>query len=135
MNLLSRREHSRLELKQKLSRKPTYSADEIQAAIDRLTEQGLQSDERFVENFVRQRFNNGYGPKRIRYELQQRGIEEASVSLVLGELSAGWLEQASALRERRFGDLPQEYADKAKQQRFLQGRGYDFDVINKVFSG
>lgn len=133
MNLLSRREHSRHELLQKLSRKE-YEEEDVLQAVERLAEQGLQSDQRFAESFTRQRADNGNGPVKIRHELQQRGVAEHLALAALAEHAGTWLQSAIDLQQRKYGALPVDYKTRAKQQRFLQGRGFDFDVINRVFS-
>ena len=61
MRLLSMREHSRLELCNKLKVK-SFAQDEIQEVLDGLVNEGWQSDQRFAESFIRQRIHKGYGP-------------------------------------------------------------------------
>lgn len=70
MNLLARREHSVTELKNKLL-KANFDIDDIYEVIARLTETGLQSDERFAENYLRYRSQRGFGFQRIRLELKR----------------------------------------------------------------
>ncbi|WP_251366014.1 hypothetical protein [Coxiella-like endosymbiont of Rhipicephalus sanguineus] len=50
--LLARREHSQLELKQKLLNKG-YKLSEVETLIISLAVEGLQSDERYTEVYVR----------------------------------------------------------------------------------
>ena len=45
---------------------------------------------------------------------------------------AGELERARALWLRRFGQTPQSPEERAKQMRFLAGRGFSGDVIRRV---
>ncbi len=73
MGLLSRREHSTYQLTQKL-RKRDFGLDEIEAALDRLQRENLQSNSRFIESMVNSRVNAGLGPVKIKYELRQKGI-------------------------------------------------------------
>ncbi len=75
MNYLSRREHTRQELLHKLLDKD-YPQDEVEQALDRLEDQGLLSESRFAEAFVRQRQLRGSGPLKIRAELRQKGLNE-----------------------------------------------------------
>ena len=74
IDLLSRREHSQLELRKKLVAKG-FADDEVDELLLRLHEENLQSDERYAESYVRQRVDKGYGPIRIRQELRQKGCE------------------------------------------------------------
>ena len=72
MDFLARREHSEQELRQKLKARAD-DADEVEAALHKLKDEGLQSDERFTEAYVHHRVNAGIGPLKIRYELRQKG--------------------------------------------------------------
>ncbi|MCT6986032.1 regulatory protein RecX, partial [Salmonella enterica] len=74
MDLLARREHGRVELTRKL-RQRGASAEMIDTALDRLTEEGLLSEARYLESFVSYRARSRYGPARIREELSQRGLQ------------------------------------------------------------
>ena len=77
MRLLTRREHSSQEIKQKLVYKGFDSAL-IENLIKELRQENLLSDERFAESYVRSRISRGYGPSRIRQELRQRGTNDES---------------------------------------------------------
>jgi len=71
LRLLTRREHGAIELNDKLIQKGFDSA-EVKDAIDACQRLGLQSDERFVENYSRSRIRQGYGPLKISQELKDR---------------------------------------------------------------
>ncbi len=133
MDYLARREHSRAELVHKLAQKG-YPDDEIDRQLARLAEEGLQSDWRFAESFAAQRARNGFGAMKIRYELERRGVAGALIDEALSPWRDSWLELAREQRERHFGDWPEDYRERARQSRYLQQRGYDFDVINRIFS-
>src|SRR5690606_36486940 len=81
-DFLARREHSRKELKYKLARS---CEDEslIDELLAKLSEEGLQSDERFTESFIHHRVNKGHGPIKIEQELYQRGIEKEVINTFL----------------------------------------------------
>ena len=93
MNYLARREHSRLELEQKLVRKEFEQA-EISAALDRLVEDGLLSDARFAESFVHARRQRGSGPLKIQAELKMRGVSETTIRQYLDAQEPLWYELA-----------------------------------------
>jgi regulatory protein len=62
MDLLTGREFSRAELAKKLDNR--FDGDSaISAVLDRLQEEGLQSDQRFAEAFLRSRIYRGQGPE------------------------------------------------------------------------
>ena len=103
MDYLSRREHATHELFQKLLAKEEYEADDISAALARLTEQDLLSDQRFTEAFIHQRINRGSGPLKIRAELRQKGISDAMIDSLLNERDALWCKSAQAVYAKKYG--------------------------------
>jgi len=127
LKILIRREHSQLELSNKLHLKGFDDVD-IKHSINLLIEQKYQSDERFSEAFILMRYNQGKGPVIISSELKKRGIESFELSIF------DWFELAKEVREKKFGkNLPSDYKTRAKQKRFLKSRGFDFDQIDKAF--
>jgi len=132
MDLLARREHSARELCSKLSRR--FPRDAAACAVAQLGEEGLQSDERFAESFARERFLRAYGPRRIRAELQQRGVSAAligaALSRVVKQEGRSWADLAREALQRRFGSRPSsDLREKARRQRFLYQRGFEADVL------
>lgn len=130
LRLLARREYSRAELEGRLAAKG-HEESAIAECLDALAEQGLQSDTRFAESFLRSRVLRGQGPRRIRQELAQRGIERDLIRTAFAEAEPGvdWFALACETLARRFsgpGDTPRE---RARRERFLAGRGFDFDQV------
>ncbi|MCQ4296498.1 recombination regulator RecX [Pseudomonas stutzeri] len=134
MDLLARREHGRVELARKL-RQRGAPPDLIEQALDRLCEQGLLSESRYLESFVRSRANAGYGPLRIREELAQRGLPRADIEQALRDSGFDWNEQLLELWQRKFGQLPADARERAKQGRFLSYRGYSLELIGRLLRG
>ena len=100
-----------------------------------LIDDGLQSDSRFAEAFVRSRINQGKGPVRIRTELRDRGLAGSAIDLALEEADEDWYALARDVRLKKFGpDTPREFRGKAKQMRFLQSRGFEPDQIQAAVS-
>jgi regulatory protein len=129
LDLLSRREHSRLELRTKLAARE-YSSAEIEPTLDVLVADGLLSDERFAEAYFTARKRVGRGPVRIRLELEQRGVNSGIIHQYLDEYAVEWLSLAKDVRRRKFGsELPLEYQEKARQMRFLEQRGFTHEQI------
>lgn len=127
LKMLMRREHSKLELRQKLNLKDFDDAV-INDSLSLLAEQKYQSDERFSEAFILMRFNQGKGPIKISMELKSRGITEFDLTLF------NWFELAKDVKYKKFGDSKfLDYKEKSKQKRFLQSRGFGFDEINQAF--
>ena len=132
--LLTRREHSAQELSQKLIVKG-YDAGLMPSLLQNLMQEGLQSDSRFAESYMRFRREKGFGPIHIQQELQQRGVSADVISAIVDVRDTKWLEYLESARKKRFGqELPQNLKDRAKQTRFLAYRGFSQDQISGVFS-
>lgn len=127
LNMLMRREHSKLELSQKLQAKG-FDIVDVNSSISKLVQQNYQSDDRFSEGFILMRFNQGKGPVKIASELKMRGIDTFDLSIF------DWFKLAKEIRQRKFGDASSlDYKEMAKQKRFLQSRGFNLDQINQAF--
>lgn len=134
LKYLSRREHSCLELRQKLARKG-YDASLIEAVLIQLQAENLLSEERFIENFVDSRKQRGFGPLKIEQELRDRGIEESWIKEKLALEDSQWVDLAYRARQKRFGSQSsQESSQQAKQIRFLQSRGFTYSQIKAALS-
>ncbi len=133
MDMLARREHSALELRRKLVTRG-YADDDIDAALAGLQRDRLQSDERFAEAYVHSRVEAGMGPVRIRHELRERGVDESLIESALAPLADDWERLLAQQRERKYGAaIPDDYAARMKQARFLQNRGFSADSVMRLF--
>lgn len=133
VGLLARREHSARELTAKLSSRgapPELCAEVLQ----RLVAERLQSDERFVEAYLRQRSQKGYGPQRIAAELRERGIDDALIGTGMRQAEeegeVDWFALAVAAYRKKFGSgRPADIRERAKRQRFMLYRGFSHEQI------
>jgi regulatory protein len=125
LDYLARREYGMQELCAKLM-DAGFEEQTAIAVVKQLTRDGLQDDRRFVESFIQSRIHQGKGPVRIRMELEQRGIDSATVAEMLEEMQEVWTSLACGVRQKKFGtEPPQGFREKARQMRFLQYRGFD----------
>ena len=132
IKLLALREHSTQQIRRKLEQRG-YPAIEIDDAIAQLLKDNYLSDTRFAESYLRSRKLKGYGPVRIRLELQERGVGSTIIDEVLEADEGGWFELMRSAYERKYGDEPpQDYNDKAKRCRYLQNRGFAASQITKL---
>ncbi len=139
--LLSRREHSVLELTQKLSQQGCgqgYNQEVIENIIAKLISLNYQSDERFAEVFCRSRVSKKNGSRKVRYELQQKGIDDHLINREIAKYPDEFLANAISLIERKAprGDISAIFADfklKDKISKSLFNKGYDFDTIKQAF--
>lgn len=134
MNFLARREHSQLELRTKL-RKADFSHEEIDDVLEKLITEKLQNDGRFAENYLRYRSQKGYGSQRIRQELKERGVNSNNIDNAFEQTEVDWFLLAVTVRQKRFGEQqPGDFKERAKQQRFLQYRGFTHEQITESFN-
>ncbi len=130
IKMLSAREHSAYELTQKLSKRG-YSGSIIDHLLQDLQSSGYQSDERFAEQYARQRLNKGYGPLSIRAKLAERGIESSLASNAIDGLGVDWLEHATHVISRKFtaeNISSTEAKFESRIARFLQSRGFSSSI-------
>jgi regulatory protein len=133
LRLLARREHSRQELEQKLA---AYTDDigAIQSLLDDFTSRGWLCDARVAEQLVRAK-KRRFGPARIRQTLRQKGVPEHLIGPALANLKIDEFQSAHAVWVRKFRALPDTPADRARQVRFLQSRGFSVEVAMRVVAG
>ena len=133
MDLLSRREHTQAELRQKLQRK-AFSSEEIDQTLSDLTAEGLQSDAVFAERYLQLRHQKGYGPLRIRQELKQKGVSAEAIEAAFDAAEIDWRDSLQQLYDSRFvvSDAI-DYPQKMKQARFLQNRGFSPESVMRLF--
>ena len=132
VRLLSRREHSELEIRRKLSSRG-FSQGLVTEVITALQADGYLSDNRFADEYVRMRAGKGYGPNRIRAELAERGIDDSVLESALSAWEGDWEQLAARVREKKYGErVPTDWDSRVKQSRFLQYRGFGSEQISKV---
>lgn len=131
MRLLATREHSVAELRRKLQARGCGS-DGIERVLAGLQEQGLLSDARFVESYVEERLRKGFGPLRIRAELQKRGIEAERIAQSLELDDEVWMDVLSHAHDKKFGEAPPSgRAELARRARFLEYRGFTVAQVSR----
>ena len=138
LQCLARREYSRAELRAKLLPHAQLEEDsersevvDLDALLDDLTVRGWLSDARATSQLVHAK-RSRFGIQRITHELRQRGISDELIDAALPALKESELDSAREVWQRRFGVVPHDAKEKAKQMRFLQSRGFSIDVILKV---
>jgi len=133
MNYLARREHSRIELVKKLSKRFPDDTALVQPEVQKLTDENLQSDKRFAESYLRHRSGNGYGLTRIQLELNERGVCKADIEFALGAEPIEWRALAKSAFIKKFGELPAvDIKEKVKRVRFMQYRGFASDEYQNL---
>lgn len=133
LGYLSRREHSRAELRRKLA-PHAESADEVEALLDWLEGENWLSNARFAESVVHRRAGR-YGTARLMQELKTHQLDDQALGEVKAQLQASEAARAKAVWERRFGRPPVDMAERAKQVRFMMARGFSRAVVSRIIQG
>jgi regulatory protein len=128
LRLLARREHTRQELERKLS-PHSESSDALKELVSNLKAGNQLSDARFAEERAR-KLSRKYGAAHIRRDLKARGVADE----LIGRFSSaeGELQKAKDVLERKYRVPATTHEEKARRMRFLQSRGFAFDVIRKA---
>jgi len=139
LRYLAQREHSRAELERKLARHVQGSAEvsaqvQIAQALDQLAAVGLLSEARAAES-VLTRQGQRFGVRRLKQTLLSKGLDPELVSATLRAAHSTELERARQVWQRRFGKPPADQAERARQMRFMAGRGFEGEVIRRVVQG
>ena len=131
VTLLARRDFASGELAARLQQ-DGYPAEGVAAVIADLTAGRILDDTRFATQYVAYHAHRGQGPRRIAMDLSARGVAPAQIEAAMAA-GTDWAALAREVRIRRFGlSLPQTWAEKAKQGRFLQYRGFSSDHIRSA---
>ncbi|GLR13793.1 recombination regulator RecX [Chitinimonas viridis] len=135
LKLLSQREHSRTELRRKLGGSDV-AREELDALLDELVERNWQSDARFAIAYVDANAAR-FGRYRLQNELRERGVADALIADALAQLPAedDELSRAREVWRKKFREVPTDPAERARQARFMQARGFAYDTIRKVLGG
>ena len=133
MDYLARREHSLFELRRKLQlRFPDSPADSIDTVTAALRDENLQSDERFVESYIRYRKERGFAYRHIRNDLLQRGVSERLINRHLHTDDPDWPQLLNSLITRRLDPgamMAFGSREHRRLARFLEYRGFPVDKI------
>ena len=132
LQLLTRRDYSRAELKTRLAAH-AESEDEVDAVLDALQAERLLSDHRYATQRVAARAGR-YGNARLQQELRQRGVGDEDIAAALPE-AGDEAERCRAIWAKKFGRPPESAEERAKQVRFLQYRGFSGDAIRRAMRG
>jgi len=155
LRILVRREYSRLELRRRLL-EHAASEEELDALLDTLEQKKQLSDQRYAESRARV-LGRKYSSARIGQELRRQGVGDADMAQAMHDARAADLQRARTIWQRKFGSRPSfglnddgsnnasndassdrtnnTAVERARQIRFLQSRGFSFDIIRQVIAG
>jgi regulatory protein len=132
LGYLSRREHSRKELSQKL-RAHAESVEQLEAVLDEMEKLTFLSNDRFIESVVHRK-GQRFGVMKLKHELAGHGLDVEKVKIALAGAKATEYDRAKEVWKRRFSQPPENMTERAKQMRFLAARGFSGEVVRRVLS-
>ena len=127
MRFLARREHSREELRRKLLPKVAEGED-LDAVLDELARRGLLSDARFAEHVARAKARR-FGTARLAHYLKSRGVDDDAIAAGVRAAGEEGVASIATVWQSRFDASPADDRERARQVRFLQGRGFALEEI------
>lgn len=134
LRYLAQREHSRLELEQKISASERSCTKEpISSVLDKLEQKDLLSAERIIEQVIRMR-RPRFGYQRIVYELRKKGIDENLIYKILPTLKETEVRTAFEIWKKRFVQLPNTKGGRDKQVKFMISRGFSMQIFQQILS-
>ncbi|MDO5639737.1 MAG: recombination regulator RecX [Neisseria sp.] len=126
MDILSRREISRAELKRKLA-PHAESEEEVEAVLNEFAERQWQSDARYAEAYIHSK-SRQHGKLRLKQALAAKGVSEDIMRELMPARDAE-LQAAITVLRKKFKQPAADLNEKQKQMRFLAYRGFDMDTI------
>lgn len=132
LEYLGKREYSYAELAQKL-KAYAEEADDISALLDDFKQRGWLSDARFAEQVVHAR-KAKFGSAKVAHELREKGVDDALIANAVQSIKENELSHAREVWQKKFKEAPTNREAWAKQARFLQSRGFGFDIIKHVLN-
>jgi regulatory protein len=127
--LLARRDFASGELHERLLQQGFEEAA-VASLLAGLAREGVLDDGRYAQNYVVYHAGRGQGPLRIAAELRRRGLAAELIDAAL-ESGPDWKGLARKVCRAKFGPgPPTSWAERARQARFLQYRGFSSDHIH-----
>lgn len=143
LEYLGKREYSYAELSQKLKSQilkngaeetdGSSASEQISVILDDFKTRGWLSDKRFTEQMVHAR-QVKFGVNKIAHELRQKGVSQDLIADAIEKVKECELDSAKEIWQKRFKTTPANRDEWTKHARFLQSRGFGFDVIKKVLN-
>ena len=132
---LTRREHSRGELECKLQGKG-YSSAQIEQALDMLESNSLLSDQRFMDEYIRNAERKGYGPIKIRWELKHsKQLDESDIDKAISEAEVDWIASARRCHEKKFGsEWTSDSKEHLRRINYLFKRGFPMETARRALA-
>ena len=128
--LISYRDHSKKELKEKIMR--TCDEESAEKAVERMEDLGLVNDENFARQYARKLLYQKKMTKRTAvFELSRKGIDKETAEMILEEFDIDYRENIREIIEKKYRNIQDEKI-KRRAAAALQRLGYGWDDIKAV---
>ena len=129
LDILSRREHSVSELRNKLIR---FNPDpnDLKDVIERLITSNFLDDKRFASAFIRSKAESGYGPNYISQYLAKKGIPSDKYDIY--SLEIDWEDKCLTQFNKKRRNKEINFKEKEKILMFLAYRGFSYEIIKNA---
>lgn len=107
--------------------------DVIKVILDDFQQRGWLSDARFTEQMVHAR-KSKFGSARVANELKEKGVADDLIAAAVVAIKETEFKNALAICQKKYAAPPTSREDWARQARFLQSRGFTFELIKKVLN-
>jgi regulatory protein len=137
LDLLSRRDHSKRELTQKLRQRGALDAH-IEVELAWAEQQGYLSEMRFAQMLLRTVLQKGYGLAYYRQLCQQHQLDNTLLQQSLAEQEPDWFDTALQVYQKKYGRATSaaveelDFKERQKRMAFLQRRGFSSEQIRYV---
>ena len=134
LRLLARRDHAKNELKIKLANK-IQDAKVINKVLEKLEKDGYLDDKAFAIKYLRYRSELGFGPKKIFFEMKNKGLDDQYIQESFDTFDSSWVELTKDAFRKKFGETKSNETDSKnyeKKIRFLSHRGFFYNDIKTV---
>ncbi|HXS52214.1 MAG TPA: recombination regulator RecX [Usitatibacter sp.] len=132
LRLLARREHSREELERKLA-PHAQQGEDVEALLDEMVKRGWLSDARFAEQTIRSKARR-FGPLKLAQQLRAKGVDEETIARGFRAAAADGISSLESVWKSRFGVPAPDQRERARQARFLQGRGFPLEDVMRFLT-
>ena len=136
VRVLTRRDHTRLEIEQKLKQRG-YGSEVIRAVVAECERLNYIDDARTAKAYIFQLARRGFGFRRIRLGLRKKGLGGDRFEQIVEEsrLEFNEREIASKVLQKKMKSFEREEDSKKRKDkiyRFLYSRGFSPSVISEL---
>ena len=133
LDLLTRRDHARNELRAKL-RARDYEGVEIDSAIAQMESWNYLNESRFIEGVIMQHARRGEGPRYIAQALAAKGVAKEDIQACPVWKTIDWTAHAQQIHAKRLDPPPASWAENQKRMEFLMRKGFTVSQIHQILS-